>query len=115
MEWRQYAKEIRDLLNLKGSPIAVTFSMKAPASSSGKKHRVCDVFLKVRDGEIADLTAETSVCRGGSVYLGLTEPQQGEEEDALKEFLVDGEKLCCSIVAFHRMRSLSPKPPARNS
>ena len=111
MEWVQYAEEIARVLALEGSPIAVTFSMKPPSTSDGKRHRVCDAFLTARNGGVIDLTAETSVCPGGSVYLGLKEPPRGEAEEALKEFLVDGEKLFCSIGAFHRARSLSPNPP----
>jgi len=111
MEWIKYAEEIRGLLRLEGSPIAVTFSTKAPSFSVGTKHRVCDAFLKARKGDTIDLTAETSVCRGGSMYLGLTEPPTGADNDALNDFLVNGEKLFCSVAAFGRMRSLTPKPP----
>ncbi|KPL11077.1 hypothetical protein AMJ85_04720 [candidate division BRC1 bacterium SM23_51] len=111
MEWKEYAKEITRVLALKGSPVAVTFSMKPPTTSDSGRYRVCDAFLKARNGAIIDLTAETSVCSGGSVYLGLKEPPKGEAEEALKDFLVNGEKLFCSIGAFQRVRSLSPNPP----
>jgi len=111
MEWTKYAQEIREVLHLEGSPIAVTYSPKPPSASEGKKHRVCDAFLKARKGGVIDLTASTSTCRGGSSSLGLVEPPTGEENDALNEFLVNGEKLFCSIATFHRMKSLSPKPP----
>jgi len=111
MEWMRYAEEVRDVLHLEGSAIAVTFSPKGPASADGKKHRVCDAFLKARAGAVIDLTAESSVCRGGSMYLGLIEPVTGEDNDALNDFLVNGEKLFCSIAAFNRMKSLTPKPP----
>jgi uncharacterized protein (DUF169 family) len=111
MEWTRYAEEVRDVLHLEGSPVAVTFSPKAPSASDGKKHRVCDAFLKARAGAMIDLTAESSVCRGGSMYLGLIEPVTGADNDALNDFLVNGEKLFCSIAAFNRMKSLTPKPP----
>jgi len=111
MEWINYAQEIKSLLNLEGSPIAVTFSTKPPASALAGKHRVCDAFLKARQGETIDLTSYTSLCRGGSTYLGLIEPPVGEEQDALFDFLVNGEKLACSVAVFHRMRALSPPPP----
>jgi len=111
MEWTQYAKEIQEVLRLKGSPIAVTFSTQAPSAAIKGKHRVCDAFLKARRGDVIDLTASTSGCRGGSIYLGLMEPPTGEDQDALNDFLVNGEKLFCSVAAFHRMKSLSPKPP----
>jgi uncharacterized protein (DUF169 family) len=111
MEWTKYAEEIRKVLHLEGSPIAVTFSTKGPSSSVGAKHRVCDAFLKARKGDTIDLTAATSVCQGGSQYLGLIEPVGGKDLDALNDFLVNGEKLFCSVAAFNRMKSLTPKIP----
>lgn len=111
MEWTNYARELRDVLRLEGSPIAITFSMKAASGATGGKYRACDAFVRARDGEIIDLTASNSTCRGGSQYLGFVETAKGEDADALTEFLVNGEKLFCSPVAFQRMRSLSPHPP----
>ncbi|UCF78166.1 MAG: DUF169 domain-containing protein [Candidatus Eiseniibacteriota bacterium] len=111
MEWKEYSKEIKNVLGLEGSPVAITYSMKAPASASRDKHRVCDVFLDVRDGKVVDMTESNSSCSGGSWHLGLCEPPKGEQAKALKEFLVDGEKLFCSIAAFHRSQALSTPPP----
>jgi len=109
MEWVKNAQEIHGLLQLEGSPIAVAFASKAPSDASAGKFRVCDAFLKVRAGQVIDLTRQTSSCPGGSQYLGLMEPLTGERSAALNEFLVYGEKLFCSYATFHRMRSLSPK------
>ena len=112
MEWKKYSKEIRDVLKIEGSPIAVTFLMKAPSgAATRKKFRVCDAFLKARQGEVIHLTKESSVCVGGSTYLGLAEPPAGEANVALNDFLVNGEKLFCSVAAFNRMKTLSVKPP----
>ncbi|MBM3334384.1 DUF169 domain-containing protein [Candidatus Sumerlaeota bacterium] len=109
MEWVNYAEKIRGVLQLKGSPIAVTFASKAPSGASAARFRVCDAFIKARDGKIIDLTRETSSCPGGTQYLGLMEPLTGERSAALNDFLVYGEKLFCSYATFHRMKSLSPK------
>jgi uncharacterized protein (DUF169 family) len=111
MDWKGYADEIGKLLGLKGSPVAVTYSMNPPSSSADGAYRVCDAFLHARDGEVVDLTVSTSGCPGGSFYLGLSEPLKGEEDKAVKEFLVAGEKIFCSVAAFHRMRSLTAPPP----
>lgn len=111
MEWKDYALEIRKLLGLKGNPVAVTFSMKAPSRSAEGKFRVCDAFLDARDGKVIDLTASSSACNGGTWHLGLGERPKGEADKGLKEFLVNGEKLYCSIGAFYRSQYLSTPPP----
>jgi uncharacterized protein (DUF169 family) len=111
MEWAAYADEICELLGLVGNPVAITYSMKPPSTSAGGKHRVCDAFLRARDGKVIDLTASTSTCVGGTSQLGLGERPKGEGDRALKEFLVNGEKLYCSITAFHRAQALTVAPP----
>jgi uncharacterized protein (DUF169 family) len=107
MQWKDYANEIRELLGLKGNPVAITYSMKPPSTSVDGKHRVCDAFLHARDGKVIDLTTSTSACSGGTWHLGLGERPKGEDDKALKEFLVDGEKLYCSIATFHRAQALT--------
>jgi len=111
MQWKDYAHQIRELLGLKGNAVAITYSMKPPSTSVDGKHRVCDAFLQARDDKIIDLTASTSACSGGTWHLGLGERPKGEADKALKEFLVDGEKLYCSIAAFHRAQALTVPPP----
>lgn len=111
MEWNDYAVIIKELLELKGSPVAITYSMRPASKSDGKKHRICDAFLRSRDGEIIDLTVKTSSCPGGTWHLGLGEPPKGEGDKALKEFLVSGEKMYCSITTLHRAQALTVKPP----
>lgn len=90
MEWKNYADQIRELLGLKGNPVAITFSMKPPSTSVDGKYRVCNAFLHARDGKVIDLTVSTSACAGGTRYMGLGEGPRGEGDKALKEFLVDG-------------------------
>ena len=111
MEWKADSDHIRELLGLEGSPIAITFSMSPPSTSVKGKHRVCDALLLARDGNVIDLTASTSACNGGTWHLGLGERPKGEGDRALKEFLVNGEKLYCSIATFHRAQALSTPPP----
>ena len=111
MEWTTHADEIRELLGLKGNAVGITYSMNAPSTSVGGKHRVCDAFLRARDGEVIDLTVSTSACPGGTWHLGLGERPKGEGDKALKYFLVDGEKIYCSIAVFHRAQALTVAPP----
>jgi uncharacterized protein (DUF169 family) len=111
MKWQDYASEIEEVLGLKGSPVAITYSMEPPSKAAKGKHRVCDAILQARDGKVIDLTASTSACGGGTWHLGLGERPKGEGDRAMKEFLVKGEKLFCSIAAFHRMQYLTAAPP----
>ncbi|MDY6965184.1 MAG: DUF169 domain-containing protein [Halobacteriota archaeon] len=114
MEWEEYSDQIKELLKLKGSPVAITYSMKPPSTSSTSadgKYRVCDAFLEARDGKIIDLTVKSSACPGGTWHLGLGERPKGEGDKALKNFLVNGEKLYCSVAAFYRAQALTASPP----
>jgi uncharacterized protein (DUF169 family) len=111
MEWTKYADELRALLGLEGGPVAVTYSMEPLPGGLKGKHRVCDAFVKVRDGATIVLSASNSACSGGTWYLGLGAPPSGEDDRALKEFLVKGEKLFSTVAAFQRARSLSTPPP----
>jgi len=110
-EWQDYGVRIKEILGLEGSPVAITYSIQPPATSANEKHRVCDAFLAARDGKVVDLTVATSACPGGTWHLGLGERPQGDADKALKEFLVNGEKLYCSIAAFHRSQALTAAPP----
>jgi uncharacterized protein (DUF169 family) len=111
MKWREYAGEIKEVLGLRGSPVAVTYSMGPPSKASSGKCRVCDAFLQARDGKVIDLTAKSSACPGGTWHLGLGERPKGEGDKAFKDFLVKGEKLYCSVAALYRMQYLSSTPP----
>ena len=111
MEWKNYAKDIKKLLGLKGSPIAVTYSMDPIAKAGKGKIRVCNALLQARDGKIIDLTKKNSACGGGTWHLGLGEREKGESDRALKDFLVNGEKLFCSVTVFHRAMVLGAAPP----
>jgi uncharacterized protein (DUF169 family) len=111
MEWKNYAKEIKKVLGLKGSPIAVTYSMDPIAKASKVRVRVCNALLQARDGKIIDLTKKNSECSGGTWHCGLAEREKGESERALKDFLVHGEKLFCSVTVFHRAMVLGTTPP----
>ena len=111
MKWKGYAGEIKDVLGLKGNLIAITYSMEPPSKAAPGEHRVCDALLQARDGKVIDLTAATSACRGGTWHLGLGEPPKGEGDKAMKDFLVKGERLFCSIAALHRIQYLTAPPP----
>ena len=54
MVWQDYAAEIRDVLELEGNSVAVTYSMKPPSEAAEGKHRVCDACLETCGGRDCD-------------------------------------------------------------
>jgi len=111
MIWQEYGRTLKELLGLEGSPIAVTYSLDRPAKAEQYKVSVCKALLDVRDGKIINLTKETSACPGGTWHLGLGPRPEGAAGEKLKRFLVNGEKLFCSIAVFNRMLAQSVQPP----
>lgn len=111
MEWRGYTQKLNPVLGLRGSPIAVTYSLEPDLRGKEGRYWVCQALQHAREGEIFDLSRESSACGGGTFHLGLGPRPTGEAEVALKKFLIQGEKLFCSLAALQRVRSLTPPPP----
>ena len=110
-EWQEYAGRLKEVLELQGSPVAVTYLMEAPSSASAKRCRVCNAMLEARSGETIDITPGSSACPGGTWYLGLGDPPKGEESKGLKEFLINGEKLFCSLATLFRHQVITSAIP----
>ena len=111
MEWKTYTQKLAPLLGLRGSPIAVTYSMEPDPRAQEDRYWVCQALQRAREGEILDLSRQTSACGGGTFHLGLGPRPTGEADVALKKFLVHGEKLFCSLATLQRVRSLTMPPP----
>ncbi|TET37893.1 MAG: hypothetical protein E3J65_05985 [Dehalococcoidia bacterium] len=111
MVWQGYSKRLREVLGLEGSPIAVSYSMVPASKAKSGKHWVCQALLDAREGAIINLSQESCACPGGIWHLGLGPRPSGEADKALKKFLVEGEKLFCSIATFHRAMTLTTQPP----
>ena len=111
MIWQQYSARLTELLGLKGSPIAVTYSMSPASAASDGRYMVCQALREASQGAIINLSKETSLCPGGAWHLGLTPRPQGDDYKFLQRFLVEGEKLFCSIATFHRTMELTTQPP----
>ena len=110
MEWQDWGKQLVELLGLKRPPVAVTYT-DTPPEGSDVKCRVCRAVIKAGEGEVVVMNAGTSTCPGGSLYLGLS-PQPPERARALREFLINGEKLISCPAAIYRANFLSRiKPP----
>lgn len=105
--WKTYSQRLKEVLELKGSPIAVSYSNIPAQNASEKRFRVCGAIPGVRDGAIINLSAENCACGGGIKYLGL-----GPSIEGLESFLVYGEKLWGSLAAARRaMNSTEKKAP----
>lgn len=111
MQWHVYSHKLKQVLELEGSPVAVTYSMEPADDAVPGKYSACRAILDARDGKIINLTKENSSCRGGTWHLGLAPKPTGDADRVLKDFLVNGEKLFCSIVAFNRAMMLATQPP----
>ncbi len=111
MVWKKYSQRLKDLLGLEGSPIALTYSMTPATGAQKGKRTVCRALLEARDGKIINLSKESSACPGGTWHLGLGPKPTGDQDKFLKKFLVEGEKLFCSIATFNRVMSLGTQPP----
>lgn len=111
MPWRKYSKRLKEVLKLRGSPIAITYSMKPVSNAQSGRYRVCDLLLKVRNGAIVNLSRETSTCPGGTWHLGLGPRLSGQADIALKKFLIEGEKLFCSLAVLRRTQNFTTSPP----
>ena len=111
MIWNEYAERLREVLKLEGNAIAVTYSMAPAEGGREGKHWVCKALQEARDGAVINLTKENSACHGGTWHLGLGPRPTGEMDKALKKFLVEGEKLFCSIATFYRAMTLTAQPP----
>lgn len=111
MVWQEYSKRLREVLGLEGSPIGVSYSMVPASKGKSGKHWVCQALLDAREGAIINLSQESCACPGGTWHLGLGPRPSGEADKLLKRFLVEGEKLFCSIATFHRAMTLTAQPP----
>lgn len=112
MDWKDYSPRLKELLVLEGSPVAVTYSMTpALAGAETDRYAVCQALIEARSGAVIDLTRETCACPGGVWHLGLGPRPSGKAGEVLKKFLVEGEKLFCSIATMHRTMALTSDPP----
>ncbi|MGD0658281.1 MAG: DUF169 domain-containing protein [Syntrophorhabdales bacterium] len=111
MEWTDYSSQLKQVLKMERHPIAVTYSMVPADGAKEGRHWVCRALQDAAEGAVVNLTKETSSCPGGTWHLGLGPKPEGERDKALKKFLVEGEKLYCSIATFYRSTTLTAQPP----
>jgi uncharacterized protein (DUF169 family) len=106
MIWQEYARHLKDVLELDGSPVAVTFSDTPASNGKATKIMACGAFYQAaRKGITFNITAETCACPGGATFLGLTVPSP-ERAATTKKFLIEGEKFSSCSASFFRSRAL---------
>jgi uncharacterized protein (DUF169 family) len=113
MQYAECSEKFRSVLGLRVSPVAVTYSDEPAKSAVEGRWRVCGAIQDASRGAVINLTAQNSLCGGGTSYLGLAE-RPPEQRKPLMEFLVKGEKLFANPIAVHRMFALSKAPPPKN-
>ena len=111
MIWKEYSETLKELLGLEGSPIAVTYSMTPVEGADEGKRPVCRALIEARSGKVINLTRESCSCPGGIWHLGLGPRPTGKLMEGLKRFLVDGEKLFCTLATAGRTFHLTTAAP----
>ncbi len=110
MEWKEYASRLKDLLELPGAPIAVTYT-NDEVEGEREKVQMCRALRDANAGRSFVIEQANSACPGGTWHCGLGEPASGQSKRRLQWFLTKGEKLTSSIVAFERLTKLGSPPP----
>jgi len=111
MYWQDWSEELKAVLELQGSPVALAYcSRPVPNATMDRRIWACRAFRAAREGEVLNLTAETSGCPGGTTYLGLG-AMPVEHTETIADFLINGEKLMASRAVFYRARAHSTPPP----
>ncbi len=111
MIWQDYSRQLKEVLDLDGSPVGVTFSDIPATKGKDKKIMACTAFYQAaRKGSTFNISANTCTCPGGLTALGLSIPSP-ERAALVKKFLVEGERFCTSYASFFRSRTLSQSQP----
>lgn len=111
MIWKEYAKELTDVLGLDGSPVAVTFSNSPVGNGKSTKTMPCAAFYQAaRKGTTFNMTIETCSCPGGSTFLGFSIPSP-QRAATVQKFLIEGEKFASCSASFFRARCLGKGQP----
>jgi len=110
MEWQAWADRLIGVLDLKSVPVAITYTDTPPSGASTDRCRPCGALIQAARGAALDLSKENSTCPGGSLYLGLR-AQPPEQAHALREFLINGEKLFSCPAAIYRSSFLAKVQP----
>ncbi|MCL5256438.1 MAG: DUF169 domain-containing protein [Chloroflexi bacterium] len=111
MIWQDYAKQLKDVLALDGTPVGVAFSDEPASNGKSTKSYACmALYQAARKGVTFNITASTCTCPGGLRSLGLG-GSNAEQAALVKRFLIHGEKFSSCNASFFRSRALSTSQP----
>ncbi len=111
MIWRDYARQLKEVLGLDGSPVGVAFSDEPANGGKSQKMYACtSLYQAARKGVTFNISASTCTCPGGLRSLGLAGPDR-ERAASVKRFLIHGEKFSSCNASFFRSRALSQGQP----
>ncbi|MEM3590468.1 MAG: DUF169 domain-containing protein [Candidatus Bathyarchaeia archaeon] len=98
LDWASCSQRLKEVLGLRGSPVAIAYSNTPAPGASGGIYRACGAILAARDGEAINLASDNCGCKGGIYHLGLGPPREG-----LEAFLAYEERLFSSLAVARRM------------
>ncbi|MDH7478820.1 MAG: DUF169 domain-containing protein [Syntrophomonadaceae bacterium] len=111
MIWQEYARQLKEVLGLDGSPVGVAFRDIPAGNGKGGRVMPCAAFYQAaRKGATFNVSVENCTCPGGTTSLGLAAPSP-ERAALIKKFLVEGEKFSSCYASFFRSRALSQSQP----
>ncbi len=104
-DMKAMADRFAEVLGLAASPIALAYSDEPLADKP--RASVCAAFCEVaKHGKSLTLSAENSLCPGGSYYLGFAERRPG-----LEDFLVKRERIFETFPVARQAFDLMVRPP----
>ena len=111
MIWHEWARQLKEVLGLDGSPVGVAYSDEPAPNGKDTRVMACAAFHHAaRRGSTFNICAGNSVCPGGLTSLGLGTVSP-ERAALTRRFLIEGEKFRSGPAAFFRSRHLSQGQP----
>ncbi len=110
MQWQDWCRELVEVLGLWRTPVGVVYTDVLPQGVETPNCRACSALHRAAAGETIGVSAASSACPGGAMYLGFRTPAP-EQMRKLRDFLINGEKLFSCPAAIHRAQKQAVQPP----
>jgi len=110
-EWQQFSLELKELLGLEFSPVAINCLKKPLSGPQEKKLRICRAILDAGKGQALQIDKNNNACFGAAWHLGFHQLKDKKTVDMVKKFVVEGEKLFCSYQALDKLISQMEEVP----
>lgn len=110
-EWQQFSLELKELLSLESSPVALNCLKEPLSSPPEKKIRICRAILDAAMGQRLQIGRNNNACFGAGWHLGFNKLKDKRVLDMVKKFVVEGEKLFCSYQALDKLISQMEEVP----